>query len=48
MNDSSNEKNGGVLTIELIAPEGYQAKVVNARTSDGRAFKVKLRGKRRQ
>ena len=48
VNDSSNEKNGGVLTIELIAPEGYQAKVVNARTSDGRAFKVKLRGKRRQ
>ena len=48
VNDSSNGNNGGVLTIELIAPEGYQAKVVNARTSDGRAFKVKLRGKRRQ
>lgn len=43
----SNE-NSGVLEIELIAPEGYDAKVVNAKTVDGRAFKVKLKGKRKQ
>lgn len=42
------EANGGVLEIELTAPEGYDAKVVNAKTPDGREFKVKLRGKRKQ
>lgn len=42
------EPNGGVLEIELTAPEGYDAKVVNAKTPDGREFKVKLRGKRKQ
>ena len=42
------DNNGGVLEIELIAPEGYEAKVVNAKSSDGREFKVKLRGKRKQ
>ena len=40
--------NGGVLEIELTVPEGYDAKVVNAKTPDGRDFKVKLRGKRKQ
>lgn len=42
------DNNGGILEIELIAPQGYEAKVVNAKSSDGRDFKVKLRGKRRQ
>lgn len=40
--------NGGVLEIELTVPEGYDAKVVNAKTPDGRDFKVKLKGKRKQ
>ncbi len=40
--------NSGVLEIELTVPEGYDAKVVNAKTPDGRDFKVKLRGKRKQ
>ena len=38
----------GEPLIELTAPEGYDAKVVNAKTPDGREFKVKLRGKRKQ
>lgn len=42
------EAAGGVLEIELTAPDGYDAKVVNAKTPDGREFKVKLRGKRKQ
>lgn len=40
--------NGGVLEIELTVPEGYDAKVVNAKTPDGRDFKVKLKGRRKQ
>ena len=40
--------NDGILTLELIVPDGYDAKVVNAKTPDGREFKVKLRGKRKQ
>ena len=47
-NNVSKNNNGGVLEIELIAPQGYEAKVVNAKSSDGRDFKVKLRGKRKQ
>lgn len=47
-NNVSKNNNGGVLEIELIAPQGYEAKVVNAKSSDGREFKVKLRGKRKQ
>lgn len=43
-----NVNNDGILTLELIVPDGYDAKVVNAKTPDGREFKVKLRGKRKQ
>ena len=43
-----NVNNDGLLTLELIVPDGYDAKVVNAKTPDGREFKVKLRGKRKQ
>lgn len=47
-NSDNNEDNVIYLEIELNAPDGYEAKVVNARTSIGREFKVKLRGKRKQ
>lgn len=47
-NNEVREDNVIYLEIELDAPEGYDAKVVNARSSSGKEFKVKLRGKRKQ
>jgi len=47
-NNNIDNDNVIYLEIELSAPEGYDAKVVNAKSSSGRDFKVKLRGKRKQ
>lgn len=45
---NSDNDNVIYLEIELNTPEGYEAKVVNAKSSSGKEFKVKLRGKRKQ
>lgn len=47
-NSNSSNENIIYLEIELNTPEGYEAKVVNAKSTSGREFKVKLRGKRKQ
>lgn len=36
------------LELDLRVPEGYEAKVVNAKSSSGQEFKVKLKGKTKQ
>lgn len=36
------------LELDLNVPEGYEAKVVNAKSSSGKDFKVRLKGKTKQ